>query len=209
MVRRDERSLLEKIAFLIEATDSYRVGRNVDFRKVERAMEELSPSLASLLDASTKKKYRKTVDFIVNLPMRSREARLWSSIYMIVRFLLRVSLLGFLLSIGLLFYRSPFAELLLWTSSSILLASLVIRWYALIRIFEFYEREMKNQRGKDDFLKELAQELINSLRERMRESGVSPRKMRLHLFKDDYASIRVVKRPGWLRDYYLAEVEVR
>ncbi|MCS7103401.1 MAG: hypothetical protein NZ992_05930 [Candidatus Korarchaeum sp.] len=208
MIGREDRSLLEKIAFLIEATDSYRVGRNVDFRKVERAIEELSPSLANLLDASTRKKYRKTVDFIINLPIRSKEARLWSSIYMITRFLLRVALLGFLLSLGLLFYKSPLAELVLWASSSMLFISLVIRWYALVKIFEFYEHEMKNQQGKDDFLKELAQELINSLRERMRELKVNPRKLRLHLFKDDYTGLRVVKRPGWLRDYYLAEVEI-
>lgn len=209
MVERGGKSLLEKIAFLIEATDSYRVGRNVDFRKVERAMEELSPSLSGLLDASTRKKYKKTVEFIVNLPVRNREARLWSSIYMVIRFLLRVALLGFLLSVGLLFYGSALAEPVLWFSSSLLLTSLVIRWYALVKVFEFYEREMKNQRGKDEFLKELTQELINSLRERLLELGMNPRKLRLHLFKDDYSGVKVVKGPGWLRDYYLAEVETQ
>ncbi|RDD53331.1 MAG: hypothetical protein BA066_04960 [Candidatus Korarchaeota archaeon NZ13-K] len=208
MVGREDKSLLEKMAFLIEATDSYRVGRNVDLRKVERVMSELSPHLASLLDASTRKRYKKTVDFIINLPARSKEARKWSSIYMLVRFLLRISLLGFLLSIGLLFYGSQLAEAILWTSSSILLISLVLRWFSLVKILEFYEREMRNQRGKDDFLKEFAQELINSLRERMKEMGMSPRKLRLHLFKDDYSGLRFLKGPGWLRDYHLAEVDV-
>ena len=40
----------------------------------------------------------------------------------------------------------------------------------------------------------------------MRRGAVRPSKVRLHLFNTDYQGIRVLKRPGALRECYLCEV---
>lgn len=200
------REIIEKLAFLIEATDSYRVGRNTDLRKVDNAMNELSS--LPILDASTKKKYRKVVESVINLPRKNRRAFMWAQLYVIFRFLVRVSFIGFLLSIGLIFYRNPLSGYLLLSSTALLYVALIGRWYSLLKLLDFYEAEMKNQPGKDEFLKEFAQKLIEELRSKLREQGVKPTKVRLHLFRRDYSGIRVLKKPGWLRDYYLAEVEL-
>ena len=200
------KEVIEKLAFLIEATDSYRVGRNVDFRKVENSMNGLSS--LPILDASTKKKYKKVVESVINLPRKDRRAFIWAQLYLIFRFLTRIAFVGFLLSVGLIFYRNPFSGPLLLSSTAILYVALIGRWYSLLKLLDFYEVEMKNQPGKDEFLKEFAQKLIEELRSRMREQGVKPSKVKLHLFKRDYSGIRVLKKPGWLRDYYLVEVEI-
>jgi uncharacterized membrane protein len=205
---RGGKDILEDIAFMIEATDSYRVGRNIDFKKVESVMERLSPELPDIFNSATKKKYKKTVDFITSLPFRNRSMRKFAILYMLFRFLLRVSLVGFLLSIGLIFYAPPYSTPTLIASTSSLYAALVGRWYTLMKLLEFYEREMRNQPGKDELLKEIAQKLIDELSSKIGERGVKPGKYKLHLFRDDYSGVRILKRPGWLRDYYLAEVEI-
>jgi hypothetical protein len=202
------KDILDDLAFMIEATDSYRVGRNIDFKKVENVMERLSPELPDLFDSAIKKKYKKTVDFITSLPFRDKSMRRLALFYMLFRLLLRFSLVGFLLSIGLIFYAPPYSTPMLIASTSLLYAALVGRWYTLMKLLEFYEREMKNQPGKDEFLKEIAQKLIDELSSKIRERGVKPSKYKLHLFKDDYSGVRILKRPGWLRDYNLAEVEI-
>ncbi len=205
---RGGKDILEDIAFMIEATDSYRVGRNIDFKKVENVMERLSPKLPDILDGATKKKYKKTVDFITSLPFKNKSMRKFALLYMLFRLLLRVSLVGFLLSVGLIFYALPYSTPMLIASTSLLYAALVGRWYTLVKLLEFYEREMKNQPGKDEFLKEIAQKLIDELSSRIGELGMKPSKYKLHLFRKDYSRVRILKRPGWLRDYHLAEVEI-
>jgi uncharacterized membrane protein len=204
MSRKD---ILDDLAFMIEATDSYRVGRSIDFKKVENVMERLSSKLP-IFDSAAKKKYKKTVDFITSLPFRDKSMRKFALLYMLFRLLLRFSLVGFLLSIGLIFYASSYSTPTLIASTSLLYAALLGRWYTLMKLLEFYEREMKNQPGKDELLKEIAQKLIDELSSRIGELGVKPSKYRLHLFKDDYSGVRILKRPGWLRDYNLAEVEI-
>ncbi len=208
MTRKDEKELLNNLAFLIETTDSYRVGRNTDPRKVESTLQEIFPHVSDILDSSTRKKYKRITDFIINLPSRDRNIAKWSAVFTVFRFLLRITLLGFTVAFGLAIYNSPLTFPVLYFLTFLLYIVLIGRWYSLNKVLDFYEFEMSNQPGKDSFLRELAQKLIDRLRDKILEFGVKPKKYRLHLFKTDYNGIKIIKRPGWLRDYYLVEVEI-
>ena len=195
---------LSRLAWLIEALDGYRVGRALDPRMVEERLREFM----DLFDnpSHVVKVVRVSMDRIVNLPARDPGARRWATVYMTTRLMLRVTVALFLLS-ALLAYRAPPTGLaLLYASSALLYVALVLRWYSLNRVLDFYESNRSRFSGASRRLGEVAQDLIDHLREAVRRGAVRPSKVRLHLFNTDYRGIRVLRRPGVLRECYLCEV---
>jgi hypothetical protein len=90
----------------------------------------------------------------------------------------------------------------------LLLILLTVRWYVMNRMFTYYERVIPSQRGKVEHIKLAVNSLIGRLAENLKRECIPPKKYRLHLFNTDYNGIKVLKKPGWLRDYYLCEVIV-
>ncbi|MFH8039167.1 MAG: hypothetical protein QXJ14_04125, partial [Candidatus Aenigmatarchaeota archaeon] len=73
-------------------------------------------------------------------------------------------------------------------------------------VLEFYEKELKFQESKIKFLKEMAQRIIYFISENKEKWSIKTKDLRLHLYNYDYKKIKVIKKPGLLREYYLVEV---
>ena len=52
--------------------------------------------------------------------------------------------------------------------------------------------------------REVNQVLINQLNEKIRKADENPKKYKLTLYNVDYEGIKVLKKPGWLREHYVA-----
>ncbi len=85
-------------------------------------------------------------------------------------------------------------------------AIIFFRWLALTKVLEFYEKELKFQETKIKFLKEMTQRIIYFISENKEKWGIKEKNIRLHLFNHDYKKVKVIKKPSFLREYYLVEV---
>jgi hypothetical protein len=199
---KERRKLIDNVSYLIEALDAYRVGRNVDPKVFEGKYEEIADDIRGVIDRGRKKVLMSSIDYMVNLPLKDRSARTWSSVFLISRFLIRVTFILFFLSMLLyITSRGDTANYLLITGVILFYTVSVLRWHSLNKLLDFYEKQTGRADSKRILLKEAAQDLINYLGQIKGE-----RKVKLHLYNRDYNGIKVLRRPGWLRDYYLVEV---
>jgi len=206
MPTKEQKRELDGLATIIEAIDGYRVGRNMDPRRFSQKLDELDQLVRRAIGRVGRQRLEKVVDFVVNLPARDPSAARWSSIFMVVRFLLRVTMVLFMLSLGLWVYGVPWAPHVTAAATALVYVVFVVRWYSLVKLEEFYERAMRDQPGKEKVLKRSANSFIRLLAAKIEEYGSKPSKHKLHLFKVDYDGIRVLKRPSLIRETYLAEV---
>jgi len=112
-----------------------------------------------------------------------------------------------------LWFISSNSPLLTWPSIILLfvIADITLFMLTLTRY------EIKKQSGegiKEDKLakqrlKEAAQYYINKLAEEIKRYNFDPEKFKIKLRKTDYKGIKVVEKPGFLRGYYLAIVDLK
>ncbi len=204
--KKPQKELAEDIAFLIEAADGYRVGRNIDLRKLREVMDRRASDLSDVFKGGLRKKFEKTADYVINLPAINSEAKKWSAVFLVVRLLLRIALLGFMVGLLISISGKEWSSWLFYSSTAILYVVFVLRWYSLLKLEDFYREEFKKRPGRDKILRETANRLIAKLREVIVKHGLEPKKHKLHLFKTDYEGIRILKKPNILRDTYVAEV---
>ena len=196
---------LSDMAYVIEALDGYRVGRNTSIERVEekirrwRDVEKSLPKWHSI---------RRDIDALLNLPLRDPYARKLSNIFLLIRSLLGI--LGVTFSFGLVSVAlfPHISTPLIYTCMVALLFMAIARWYVLNKILDYYEREISCQLGKVRRLRTAVDSLIRKFKEDMKKGNIPAKKYRLHLFNTDYASIKILKKPGWIRDYYVCEVDV-
>ncbi len=204
--KKPHKELAEDIALLIEAADGYRVGRNTDLRRIRDVMDRRAKELTDVFAGGLRKKFEKTADYVINLPAIDPVAKKWSAVFLVVRFLLRIALLGFMVSLIVVTLGKDWAPWLLYTSTGILYVVFFLRWYSLVKLEEFYIQEFAKRPGRDKILRETVNRLIRKLAQVIKEHDLKPKKHRLHLFKTDYEGIRVIKKPNILRDTYVVEV---
>jgi len=204
--KKPHKELAEDIALLIEAADGYRVGRNIDLRRIREIMDRRVKELTDVFAGGLRKKFEKTADYVINLPTIDPVARKWSGVFLVVRFLLRIALLGFMVGLIVVTLGRAWAPLLLYASTGILYVVFFLRWYSLVKLEEFYLQEFAKRPGRDKILRETANRLIKKLARVIEEHDLNPKKHRLHLFKTDYEGVRVLKKPNILRDTYVVEV---
>jgi len=199
---KERKRLVENVSYLIEALDAYRVGRNADPKIFERKYEEIADDIRGVIDRGRKKVLMSSIDYMINLPLKDRGARTWSSVFLISRLLIRITFTLLLLSVLLyIVYPGQIANYLLIVGVALFYAASVLRWHSLNKLLDFYEKQTGRADSRRALLKEAAQDLINYLG-RIK----SDKKVKLHLYNRDYEGIKVLRRPGWLRDYYLVEV---
>ncbi|MGB9730006.1 MAG: hypothetical protein ACP5GU_09500 [Thermoprotei archaeon] len=198
--------MLSDFAFVIEAFDGYRVGRNANPKRVDAKIRQWHE-----IEGSLPRKWlslQRDIDTLINLTLRDPDAKKFANIYVLIKFGLRIVYLLLLSSFLILLRWPDSGMLLIYASLGMLYFLLILRWYTLDKMFMYYEKVISNQRGKVEQLKLAVNSLIKNLIEHLKREKISPKKYRLHLFNTDYDGIKVLKKPGWLRDYYLCEVVI-
>jgi len=202
------RKAVDDILFVVEAIDGYRVGRNVDPRVFKSRFEKIEEHVKKAVDRKKRKALFSAVDYMVNLPAKDPSAKLWSQVFLVSRFLLRITLLFFIAALFLNTLSGSWAaRLILYSAIGLFYFSAVSRWYSLNKVLDFYEARRGRAEAKSRVLRSIAQDLMELVRELVRQGAVSRKKARLNLFNTDYRGIRVLKKPGWLRDHYVVELE--
>jgi len=201
-----DKNTLNSLLFLAEALDGYTIGRNVDLKKVKAKIEEVKELIKHEINKTEQRKMLEIADFIINLPSKDQRAYFYAKIFLITKLLLRIFIFIFMFSI---IYVFSFGELdpnlliiLGWGTIGIIF----FRWLSLTKVLDFYEKELERHKSKTSYLKEMAQRIIYFISENREKWGVDKKELKLHLYNSDYDKIIIVKRPGFLREYYLAEV---
>ncbi|MEM2180705.1 MAG: hypothetical protein QXP32_07825 [Nitrososphaeria archaeon] len=203
---RIDKNKINNLLFLVEAFDGYTTGRNVDLKKVKIKLEEVKDIIKHGIDKNEQRKIFETVDYIINLPSKDSRARFYAKIFLITKFLLRIFIFIFMFSIIYIFSFGYLDFNLLILLGWCVVAVIFFRWFALTKVLEFYEKELKFQESKIKFLKEMAQRIIYFISENKEKWSIKTKDLRLHLYNYDYKKIKVIKKPGLLREYYLVEV---
>ncbi len=196
--------MLSDMAFVIEALDGYRIGRNTDPKRVGEKINKWRE-----IEESLPRKWlslQRDIDTLINLSLRDPEIRKFANIYVLIKFGLRIVYVLLLSSFFILIRWPDIGMLIIYASLGILYFLLIVRWYVLDKMFLYYEKVLSNQPGKVEQLKLAVNSLIKKFVEYLEREHIPPKKYRLHLFNTDYNSIKILKKPGWLRDYYLCEV---
>lgn len=198
--------MLSDLAFVIEALDGYRVGRNANPKNVDTKIRQWHE-----IEESLPRKWlslQRDIDTLINLTLRDPDAKKFANIYVLIKFGLRIVYLLLLSSFLVLMRWPDTGIMLIYISLGALYFLLILRWYTLDRMFTYYEKVISGQPGKTEQLRLAVNSLIKKLTEYLRREKISPKKYRLHLFNTDYDGIKVLKKPGWLRDHYLCEIIV-
>jgi len=162
--------------------------------------------------------FSKETQKVISKMGRSRKIKIMVRVNRILQF---VSIVYFMIvvAIALLWQRnielpSTFRWLnLLISWPSIILLFIVVDISLLIlsltryEIKKFGEESVKEEEIAKKRLKETVQYHIDKLKENIEKYGLKPEKYEMKLHRTDYKGIKVTKKPGILRGYYLAIVE--
>ena len=97
--------------------------------------------------------------------------------------------------------------ILLFILADVTLLMLSLTKYELKKIAE--EGDVKEEEATKRRLKEAVQHHINKLKANIEKYGLKPEDYKIKLQRTDYDGIKVVKKPGILRGYYLAIVNAK
>jgi len=205
-IRKKKPELIDLVHF-IGVLDGFRVGRSVKLRDLDRYTKKLH-----LTDMGRAwKSLRRDLDAIGNLPSSSPRMLSYVNLLVLLRFLMGISftsLIAFSLLVfgGRLELEQPpftfpniFVGLLAFAN-----IVLVVRFFVREKVRGFYESSVSRYRGKIAHLREVNQVLINQLIEKIRKANENPKKYKLTLYNVDYEGIKVLKKPGWWREHYVA-----
>jgi hypothetical protein len=81
-----------------------------------------------------------------------------------------------------------------------------LRWYTRDRIRRVYSEHWGEYEGGRKKVKNFAQGLVWRLQKGMLDKNANPSRYKLTIYIDDYKGVSVLRRPGILRDFYVAVV---
>jgi hypothetical protein len=210
--KRDEE--LENLAWLISVIDSYRVGMGVDME----GMRDRIRKLPSSLRMKNWTQVYNDMTAIVDLPFQKEpRMKLYMNIFAFMRYLVKQAFLiiGVILFIFLLTMRMPFiksSQQLQYIVYAILgVAWVVVSIRAIVRdkMKAFYYTYRDDYRKNEERLQKAAQDLINKMGKALTQKEEKPEKYRFSVYQKDYNGIKVMRKPGWLRDFYTVSVKKR
>jgi uncharacterized membrane protein (DUF106 family) len=203
---KETEEMLSDMAFIIEALDGYRSGRCIDPKRVDEKINrwrEIGDSLPRKWPS-----LKRDIDALINLTLREPEAKKLANTHILTKFCLRMVYLSLLLSFFIMIRWPNIGIIIIISAITALYILLIVRWYVMNKMFTYYEKMISSQPGKVEHIKLAVNTLIKRFKEQLGRKHIPPKKYRLHLFNTDYNDIKVLKKPGWLRDYYLCEVIV-
>jgi len=186
---------------LIEYFDGVRVGYGIDFRTVERILsnrKKVEEALPYKL-----KSLKRDIEEMLLLIYKDKKATRALKYLRISLFLHRFVFFTLIFSLIALLLGVTFSPLIVFLVFPILYIAVVLKTRSLVTIRLFYiNNREKLAPGKDRKLKETINSLIDLLREIEWAKGY----VTLRLYNIDYNNIKVVKRPGFFKDYFVAVV---
>ncbi len=205
---------LENLAQLISAIDSFRVGMGVNVDVLRERVRKLRGPYRM----ENWPQVYKDMEEIRDLPLEKEpRTRLYMNIFVFLRYLVKQFFLivGIVLFIFLLSFRFPFG-LTLKHLQYILYAIIgtwgimtIVRAYARDRMKMFYYHHQKDYRKNEERLQKAAQDLIYKMGKLAAEKGQNPKRYRFNMYQKDYKNITILRKPGWLRDFYVVAVKKR
>lgn len=203
--RRKKKRELEDLATLISAVDGFRVGRCAELKSMDRIVRKVR-----LTGTSKKwKSIRRDLEAIMDLPTSSPKVMFMMNLALLLRFLglvsfLVVMMLAIMVSIGsAIELTGSFIDIF----NSVLIFGivvLVVRYFVKERVKKFFDESAGRLKSKSTHLRELNQELIDRLSEGIKKYKGKPRDYKLILYNSDYKGIQILKRPGVLREHFVA-----
>jgi hypothetical protein len=100
---------------------------------------------------------------------------------------------------------SPYVVLPMFAMAAVFL---VLKQY-IGRTMKKYVNKRSGEDARDRNLKKITQQAIYDLRRELIVSRQDPSKFKFKVFHKDYEAMEVVSRPGLLKDYYVAKVQVQ
>ncbi len=196
-----DRGYIRDIVKLIEYFDGVRVGYGVDFKTIERILtnrkkiEEALPYKFKAL--------KKDIEEMLLLIYKDKKATKALNRLRISLFLHRFVFFTLIFSLIALFLGIMFSPFLVFLMFPVLYIAVILKTRSLVTIRLFYiNNREKLAPGKDRKIKETINSLINLIREIEWAKGY----VTLRLYNTDYNNIKIVKRPGFFRDYFVAVV---
>jgi len=196
---------LEELINIICEIDSFRVGRGKSPEKLYERIKRVKLKSISwkrtiqiLKDIENYPTKNPVMVFVINLALLLRV------IPWIILFTVIISYwAGLARFIGFQTYK--------WASLAMLVfggIALIISYLLRSYIKGFFEKSIviKNKSAR---LKAFNQELINKLCEHIREKNENPQDYKLSLFNIDYDNIDIVKKPSFVREYYIVVPSMR
>jgi len=202
---------LEELARAISWLDEYRKFRCVDPALLEKAIDDSGVRKAK----DVWKKIKTDVSKVAFVPMADKSLIKWMKVLPPMKhfaYLSVAALAAVLVAIhaGFKFVRDILLSYFWWLNLGVLLIIVIVfanvvlyaDYYVRSRIrsmYKVYGSRYKRARAR---IKWAVQELINCLREQIKRRGVDPEEFKIRMLHADYKGIKVVKKPGYVSEYY-------
>jgi hypothetical protein len=211
ILKKDEN--LDDVAQLISVIDSFRVGMGVDIE----SLRELVRTIRRTIKLENWPQIYKDMKYIQDLPLEKEpRIKLYTNIYVFLRYLVRQAFLiiGLLLFIFLLTTQLPLIkpQHLRYFLYGILAAAwcvVAVRAFVKDKLKVFYYTHQKEYSKQEERLQKAAQDLIFKMGKLLIEKGEPGKKYSFSMYQKDYKGIKILKKPGVLRDYYTIAVKKR
>lgn len=194
---------LKNLVLLIEALDGFRRGRGVSLSMMEKAYYNIT------IDLPIKWRYiKRIIQSLIRYPMK--DGRVFRH-YKLLRWTRTLTNTGIVIIIigtviALIFGRSELTLASLFIGIGLVYSMFFLNWYSLKQIYKYYDEHADELSSRTKKLKDVAQILINIMREELVKNGISPTKYPLRLYNIDYKGIEVISKPTFYRKTYLCIV---
>lgn len=204
---------LDDVAQLISVIDSFRVGMGVNIE----SLRELVRTIRRTVKLENWPQIYKDMKHIQDLPLEKEpRIKLYTNIYVFLRYLVRQAFLiiGLLLLIFLLTTRLPLIKpqhikYFLYGILGAAWCVVAVRAFVRDRLKVFYYNHQKEYKKQEERLQKAAQDLIFKMGELLTQKGEPAKKYSFSLYQKDYKGIKILKKPGLLKEYYTVAVKKR
>lgn len=122
---------------------------------------------------------------------------------------LALALITILLPIFLIYPRNPNlvpSFFLFFLSPLFLLAFIILLWFVVFLRWYVNQSFMTSERfeGMDTHLMKIVQLYIDQIAANIKKFGLNPNDFKFKLFTDQYKNIKILKKPNFFRDFYIA-----
>lgn len=203
--REDLGRRIKLIIKLIEILDACRIGRTEEAVRIEKLYKELNPSGAPVRLKNIRRSIKEIREIAIkdkNFKAVKRYSKLsnYMSYIGIIMATFIVILVSFM-KIDAKLYSALFTSLVI-----IVYLSFLFKWYAENHLLRIYSDNVDKLMAKGEPLKNFINYLIKMLNRELKRHKLNASRYRLHLYLSDYDNIKVIKKPGKLREKYIVEV---
>ncbi|HDN81993.1 MAG TPA: hypothetical protein ENG41_04660 [Methanomicrobia archaeon] len=200
----------ENFAWLIMALDNYRTGKRVK----DSILREKTRLVRNKFKIPSINIIRDDIEAIKSVAdKREPRMKFYANLMITLQFLIKQGLAIFLLLsfITVITFKSFLTtQQMQWILYIIIFGAVVVvwlRWYIRDKIMRIYAKYQNEYRKNQLNIRDYIQELIDVMREDLKETGDNPKKYKMALYYKDYKHIKILKHPNWWRYYYASAID--